>query len=293
MLLRRSSTLQGETLADNMQRVNRRTLLRGAVGVAGLLVSRPPRPAAPRRRRPAQPVLLQAAPAPRRPRPHPPRRTPPSRPGRSRRRQPRPPRQPSCCPGSWSSRWIPTPTPTARSTRPGSTYRAAGRLGFAAGLVGALAESCNTPGPETWIFSLKHGVTFHDGSEFTAGGRGVLLPGRIQNDPESEQQSARPTSTPSRRSTRTPSACTPKARMRPCRHGWPALHHQQGRPRSAGPRRGRCPAIGTDLTVQGVGARPALRGRAQTTPTAAPHPDRRRGRLPRHPGAGGRRLRRC
>jgi peptide/nickel transport system substrate-binding protein len=55
-------------------------------------------------------------------------------------------------------------------------------------IVPILAESWSTPDPNTWIFKLKHGVQFHDGSEFTAVDVVYSFQERIQNDPESRQR---------------------------------------------------------------------------------------------------------
>jgi peptide/nickel transport system substrate-binding protein len=51
-----------------------------------------------------------------------------------------------------------------------------------------LAESWDNPTPDVWRFHLRRGVQFHDGSEFTAADVVHSL-GRIQNDPETKQQS--------------------------------------------------------------------------------------------------------
>ncbi len=55
-------------------------------------------------------------------------------------------------------------------------------------IIPILAESWSTPDPNTWIFKLKHGIQFHDGSEFTAADVVYSFRDRIQNDPESRQR---------------------------------------------------------------------------------------------------------
>ncbi|MDH3443974.1 MAG: ABC transporter substrate-binding protein, partial [Deltaproteobacteria bacterium] len=52
-----------------------------------------------------------------------------------------------------------------------------------------LAESWSNPDNNTWIFKLKKGVKFHDGSEFTAADV-VHSYTRIQKDPDSKQASS-------------------------------------------------------------------------------------------------------
>jgi peptide/nickel transport system substrate-binding protein len=56
-------------------------------------------------------------------------------------------------------------------------------------LVPVLAESWSNPDSNTWVFKLKKGVKFHDGSEFTAADV-VHSFTRIQKDPDSKQGSS-------------------------------------------------------------------------------------------------------
>jgi peptide/nickel transport system substrate-binding protein len=55
-------------------------------------------------------------------------------------------------------------------------------------LVGVLAESWSAPDPNTWVFKLRQGVKFNDGSDFTAADV-VHSFGRIVKDPDSKQGS--------------------------------------------------------------------------------------------------------
>jgi len=56
-------------------------------------------------------------------------------------------------------------------------------------IVPILAESWSNPDNNTWLFKLKKGVKFHDGSEFTAADV-VHSYTRIQKDPDSKQSSS-------------------------------------------------------------------------------------------------------
>jgi peptide/nickel transport system substrate-binding protein len=56
-------------------------------------------------------------------------------------------------------------------------------------LVGILAESWSSTDPSTWVFKLKKGIKFHDGSDFTAADV-VHSYTRIQKDPDSKQSSS-------------------------------------------------------------------------------------------------------
>jgi len=56
-------------------------------------------------------------------------------------------------------------------------------------LVPILAESWSNPDHNTWVFKLKKGIKFHDGSEFTSGDV-VHSFTRIQKDPDSKQGSS-------------------------------------------------------------------------------------------------------
>src|SRR5262245_28791242 len=56
-------------------------------------------------------------------------------------------------------------------------------------LVPILAESWSNPDHSTWIFKLKKGIKFHDGSEFTSADV-VHSFTRIQKDPDSKQSSS-------------------------------------------------------------------------------------------------------
>src|SRR5919106_5817365 len=56
-------------------------------------------------------------------------------------------------------------------------------------LVPILAESWSNPDHNTWVFKLKQGIKFHDGSEFTAADV-VHSYTRIQKDPDSKQASS-------------------------------------------------------------------------------------------------------
>jgi peptide/nickel transport system substrate-binding protein len=56
-------------------------------------------------------------------------------------------------------------------------------------LVPILAESWSNPDPSTWVFKLKKGVKFHDGSDFTSADV-VHSFTRIQKDPDSKQSSS-------------------------------------------------------------------------------------------------------
>ena len=53
-------------------------------------------------------------------------------------------------------------------------------------VVPILAESWSNPDPSTWVFKLKKGIKFHDGSEFTSADVVHSLT-RIQKDPDSKQ----------------------------------------------------------------------------------------------------------
>jgi len=53
-------------------------------------------------------------------------------------------------------------------------------------IVPILAESWSNPDPSTWVFKLKKGIKFHDGSEFTSADV-VHSFTRIQKDPDSKQ----------------------------------------------------------------------------------------------------------
>ena len=56
-------------------------------------------------------------------------------------------------------------------------------------VVPILAESWSNPDPNTWVFKLKKGIKFHDGSEFTSADV-VHSFTRIQKDPDSKQASS-------------------------------------------------------------------------------------------------------
>lgn len=56
-------------------------------------------------------------------------------------------------------------------------------------IVPILAESWSNPDPNTWVFKLKKGIKFHDGSEFTSADV-VHSFTRIQKDPDSKQVSS-------------------------------------------------------------------------------------------------------
>ncbi|MBM4264410.1 MAG: hypothetical protein FJ145_23665 [Deltaproteobacteria bacterium] len=56
-------------------------------------------------------------------------------------------------------------------------------------LVPILAESWSNPDPTTWVFKLKKGIKFHDGSEFSSADV-VHSYTRILNDPDSKQRSS-------------------------------------------------------------------------------------------------------
>jgi ABC-type transport system substrate-binding protein len=56
-------------------------------------------------------------------------------------------------------------------------------------IVPILAESWSNPDNNTWVFKLKKGIKFHDGSEFTAADV-VHSYTRIQKDPDSKQSSS-------------------------------------------------------------------------------------------------------
>lgn len=56
-------------------------------------------------------------------------------------------------------------------------------------LVPILAESWSNPDPYTWVFKLKKGIKFHDGSDFTSADV-VHSFTRIQKDPDSKQSSS-------------------------------------------------------------------------------------------------------
>lgn len=56
-------------------------------------------------------------------------------------------------------------------------------------IVAILAESWSNPDNNTWVFKLKKGIKFHDGSEFTAADV-VHSYTRIQKDPDSKQSSS-------------------------------------------------------------------------------------------------------
>lgn len=56
-------------------------------------------------------------------------------------------------------------------------------------IVPILAESWSNPDNNTWVFKLKKGIKFHDGSEFTAADV-VHSYTRIQKDPDSKQGSS-------------------------------------------------------------------------------------------------------
>jgi len=104
-------------------------------------------------------------------------------------------------------------------------------------LVPILAESWSNPDHSTWVFKLKKGVKFHDGSDFTSADV-VHSFTRIQKDPDSKQSSSiahvnaiegdrggRPADGPiADEETRRRAAVSPGA----------TLHHQQGRLRSPG-----------------------------------------------------------
>ena len=53
-------------------------------------------------------------------------------------------------------------------------------------IVPILAESWSNPDPSTWLFKLKKGIKFHDGSEFTSADV-VHSFTRVQKDPDSKQ----------------------------------------------------------------------------------------------------------
>ena len=53
-------------------------------------------------------------------------------------------------------------------------------------IVPILAESWSNPDPSTWLFKLKKGIKFHDGSEFSSADVVHSLT-RIQKDPDSKQ----------------------------------------------------------------------------------------------------------
>lgn len=56
-------------------------------------------------------------------------------------------------------------------------------------LVPVLAESWSNPDNNTWVFKLKKGIKFHDGSDFTSADV-VHSFIRIQKDPDSKQGSS-------------------------------------------------------------------------------------------------------
>ena len=56
-------------------------------------------------------------------------------------------------------------------------------------IVPILAESWSNPDHNTWLFKLKKGIKFHDGSEFTSADV-VHSFTRIQKDPDSKQGSS-------------------------------------------------------------------------------------------------------
>src|SRR4029434_1971358 len=56
-------------------------------------------------------------------------------------------------------------------------------------IVPILAESWSNPDPSTWVFKLKKGVKFHDGSDFTSADV-VHSFTRIQKDPDTTQSSS-------------------------------------------------------------------------------------------------------
>jgi peptide/nickel transport system substrate-binding protein len=196
MDLRRSTTTEGETLADTTQRVNRRTLLRGAVSMVGLLVGS---------------SLLEACSAP----------TPASPTGPSASGSGAAPAAPAAASPAAKD----AAKPAAQGATPAKTGQAAQATIVLPGimvesmdpyshstngiyptwkhvieplvdwdfaksdLTGILASSWKSQDPNTWIFSLKQGVKFHDGSDFTADDV-VYSYTRIQKDPNSKQQSA-------------------------------------------------------------------------------------------------------
>ena len=57
-------------------------------------------------------------------------------------------------------------------------------------VVGVLAESWTNPDDHTWLFKLKQGVRFHDGRNFTSADVVYSFRDRIQNDPHSKLRSA-------------------------------------------------------------------------------------------------------
>ena len=56
-------------------------------------------------------------------------------------------------------------------------------------IVPILAESWSNPDHSTWVFKLKKGIKFHDGSDFTSADV-VHSFTRIQKDPDSQQGSS-------------------------------------------------------------------------------------------------------
>ena len=56
-------------------------------------------------------------------------------------------------------------------------------------IVPMLAESWSNPDHNTWVFKLKKGIKFHDGSDFTSADV-VHSFTRIQKDPDSKQSSS-------------------------------------------------------------------------------------------------------
>src|SRR4030095_14245824 len=64
-------------------------------------------------------------------------------------------------------------------------------------IVPILAESWSNPDPSTWVFKLRKGVKFHDGSDFTSADV-VHSFTRIQKDPDSKQLSSLAHVTPTR-----------------------------------------------------------------------------------------------
>ena len=97
--------------------------------------------------------------------------------------------------------------------------------------VPALAVSWETPDPLTWVFRLRPGVRFHDGSPLTVGGRGGVAAaprhGRAPGDallPERRGRGHRP-------GERTPWSCAPSGRTR----SWRAVSTSPSSSRGARP----------------------------------------------------------